>query len=92
MTNTDKLAQVVADGLNEYAATQAAGQMLDDHRPASPLFWFYALARDQAALCRSKRFRMMLSREARGYLNAKPSWWGRSKVKQVNGIWKALDA
>ena len=82
----DYLAETIADGLNEYAGYMAREEMMPRHTPGSPAFWFYGLAREQAALCRSPKFRKLLTADARKALNAKPSWWGRAKVSRVNGI------
>lgn len=88
-SSADKLVAIIAEGLNEYAGHAARGETLANHTPCRPAYWFYGLAREQRALCRSKKFRKMLTPEAISLLNAGPSRWGRANTVQVDGVWRA---
>ena len=92
MSDADKLAVVIADSLNELAGYIACGEDVPRHTPRSPGFWFYSLAREQRALCRSRRFRAMLTREARAALNARPSAWARALTTKQGGVWVATSS
>lgn len=52
MTAPSPIAQIVAHALNEYADYDERGEMVPNHSPGSPMFWFVGLARENATTLR----------------------------------------
>jgi hypothetical protein len=60
-----KAIQWSAQSLNEYADYEAQGELVPNHSPQSPMFWFSGLARETAGFWKVPELAALLNENAK---------------------------